>query len=93
MPKYQLDGHNKGVYTPKRFSCTFTNDDVQNAYNLVRHKINHTDSPTVQELIYVRDKLEELVDANLEMVCTNWLRNKIVTLRKDNRLEKQEKES
>jgi hypothetical protein len=44
--------------------------------------VEHQDAPTLKELLLFREILGEISGQETEMVCTNWLRNKFVQLRK-----------
>ncbi len=56
------------------------NGSIEHAYSAVCDKIVHTDAPTEHELDMVREAMPPLSD--VEMLSLNWLRNRIVTLRK-----------
>lgn len=62
------------------YRITVTDDDIINAYSAVCDKIVHTDAPTEHELDMVREAMPPFSD--IEMLSLNWLRNRIVTLRK-----------
>lgn len=59
---------------------SFTDQDIAAAFAL--EKIEHTDAPTEDELCRVRERLCH----NSILVSLNWLRNRIVQLRKGKRL-------
>jgi hypothetical protein len=69
----------------KNFNVVLSNSDIIRAYNKVSNQIEHTDAPTEAELCLVR---EHLPVTPPEIISLHWLRNRIVALRKSNKLNK-----
>jgi hypothetical protein len=59
-------------------SVTVTDKQIIAAYRYVRRLIKHTDAMTEYELAVVR----EAIPGDYNMLSLNWLRNRIVQLRK-----------
>jgi hypothetical protein len=84
-----LKGGRSGyMLSGKIWECRFSDGCIAEAYNVVSSGIVHTDAPTEAELAMVRD---QLVGVEHEMISLNWLRNRIVQLRKGNKLNKARK--
>ncbi len=59
-------------------SVTVSDDQIVAAYAKVCDRIKHTDAMTEYELVSVR----EAIPGDYNMLSLNWLRNRIVQLRK-----------
>jgi hypothetical protein len=77
------------VQEQSQYKIAFSDEDVIKAYTIVVATIKNTDCPTLLELDRVREQMG-LGDI-AEILCLNWLRNKIVYLRKAGRMPKQGK--
>jgi len=61
------------------YRVVVTDEEIIQAYNRVRMKIKHTDSPGERDGCEIREALDAV---NSEMISLFWLRNRVVALRK-----------